>query len=430
MELSGKKIVILGGVAMICELVENVKQRGGYTIVADYYPNSPAKAVSDESWLISTADTEALAKKCFDNAVDGVIAAFDDFNVSCAQKLSDRIGKPFYATAEQIDKTMDKIHFKRLCETNNVPATPEFMIDDQLSRSDLDKIKYPVIIKPVDGSGARGITICYSEDELKEAYKKAKSTSKKGDVILEKYIIGDEIGVNYILQDGVIMASALHDRYMQKSNNNNVRLPVAYVYPSKYTQLYMKHQNKKVIDMFKSIDMKNGTLFLQGCVEDNICYFYEMGYRLNGAKQYQILDALCGFNPMEMIVNYSLTGKMSEKNIQEIVNPEFNKMCCTLSILASPSYIKKIIGLDEIKNFEETLSVTQWYKEGETIDEDALGTQKQIVMRITLTADNVTHLADAINKVYDTLQVLDDKGESILLEQFDTNILLEDPRYE
>lgn len=425
MNIQGKKLLVLGGVAMIREMVQNAKSKGVYTIVADYYKDSPAKIDADEAWEISTADTEVLAEKCIEAGVDGVIAAFDDFNIICAQRLSEKIGKPFYANKEQVDTTMDKIRFKELCRKNDVPSTPEFTLDDDLSRECLDKIEYPVIIKPVDGSGARGITICYTEVELLEAYKKAKKVSKKGKVILEKYMVGDEVGVNYVLQDGKIHLSVIHDRYMQESNGNNVRLPISYVYPSKYTKAYLEKENQAVIDMFHSIGMANGTLFLQGCIEDNLCYFYEMGYRLNGAKQYQLLDKLCGFNPMEMIVNYSLTGKMEEHDISNQVNPLLPKACCTLSILARPAKINKIIGLEEIRGYKETVAVTQWYQEGEEIAEDALGTQKQICMRITLAADDMEALGKIIERVYATLEVLDENGESILLEKFDTKKLFE-----
>ena len=423
MDIKGRKLLVLGGVAMIRELVQDAQNRGAYVIVADYYENSPAKKIADEAWLISTADIDTLAARCKENGVDGVISAFDDFNVICSAKLSERIGKPFYATSLQAETTMDKVRFKQLCRDNQVPSTPEFDLNSDLSRECLERIQYPVIMKPADGSGARGISICYSESELLDAYKFAMGTSKKGSIILEKYLIGDEIGVNYILRDGNIKASVLHDRYMQKDNGKNVRLPVAYVYPSKYTDQYMESENDKVIEMFRSIGMRNGTLFLQGCVQDGVCYFYEMGYRINGAKQYQILEKLCGFNPMQMIVNYSLTGKMSDEDISVKVNPLLPKACCTLSILARPGRVAKIVGLEKVRAMEETLAVTQWYFEGDTIDESALGTQKQISTRVTLVAEDMQKLAEAINRVYDTYDVLDENGNSILLEQFDTNEL-------
>jgi carbamoylphosphate synthase large subunit len=425
MKIAGKKLLVLGGVAMICELVKNAQHRGAYVIVADYYPDSPAKRIADEAWLVSTADTEKLAQMCKEAHVDGVISAFDDFNIICAQHLSERIGAPFYATREQVETTMDKMRFKALCRKNHVPSTPEFQLDKELSRACLDQIEYPVIMKPTDSSGARGITICRNEEELRQAYQLAMKTSKKGEVILEKYLVGDEIGVNYILQDGEIHVSVLHDRYMQEGNGQHVRLPVAYVYPSKYTKQYLEQEDKLVVDMFRSIGMSNGTLFLQGCVDQGTCYFYEMGYRLNGAKQYQLLNKLCHFNPMEMIVNYSLTGKEADESITPQINPMLGMACCTLSVLARPARIAKIIGLDEIEHFPETVAITQWYQEGDEIAAEALGTQKQICMRITVAAENMEKLAQCIQRVYHTLQVLDEAGESILLEQFDTNRLFE-----
>ena len=425
MDLKGKKLLVLGGVAMICELVQNAQRRGAYVIVADYYSDSAAKRFADEAWLVSTADTEKLSELCLKAHVDGVISAFDDFNIFCAQRLSERIGAPFYATGEQLENTMDKTKFKELCRKNGVPSTPEFYLDRELSRSALDAIRYPVIMKPADSSGARGITICNTEEELRTAYETAMRTSKRGKVILEKYMVGDEIGVNYILQDGEIHASVLHDRYMQNNNGQHVRLPVAYVYPSKYTKHYLEQEDSLVANMFRSLGMRNGSLFLQGCVDDATCYFYEMGYRLNGAKQYQLLDALCGFNPMEMIVNYSLTGKEADESITPRINPMLGKACCTLSILAKPAKIAKIIGLEEIRSYPETVAVTQWYQEGEEITPDAIGTQKQICMRITLATESMQSLADTIRKVYRTLDVMDEEGKSILLEQFDPNRILE-----
>ena len=423
--IEGKKLLVLGGVPMIRELVEDAQKRGAYVIVSDYLENSSAKEVADEAWLISTADTEALAEKCIEVGVDGVISAFDDFNIFCSQRLSERLDKPFYATGSQLTQMMDKKEFKHLCVKNGVPSTKEFVLDEDLSPECLAAVEYPAIMKPVDLSGSRGITIVRNEEELLAAYHNAMDKSRKKSVVLEKYMEGDEVGVNYILQDGKIHLSVMHDRYMQKQCASHIRLPLAYVYPSKYTQYYLENENQKVIDMFHSIGMENGTLFLQGCVDHSVVHFYETGYRINGAKQYQLLDSLCGFNPMQMIVNHSLTGKMAEVDISDRVNPMLTKHCCTLSILIRSCTIGSIQGLDTISAMPETEAITQWLREGEDVPESAVGTQKQIAMRITLSAETLEGLADAINAVYKTLVILDTAGENAILEQFDTNLLFQ-----
>jgi len=423
MDIHGKKLVVLGGIQLICKLVENARARGAYVIVADYLPNSPAKALADEAWLVSTTDTDKLAGLCLENHVDGVIAGYDDFNIINAQRLSERIGRPFYANAYQISQTMDKANFKALCRASGVPSVPEYQLDEDLSRECLDSIRYPVIIKPVDRSGSIGISICHNEAELIEAHRKACGSSRSGRVILEKYMVGDEVGVFYTFQDGQIFCAAMHDRLLQQKNNNEVRISEAYIYPSKYAEIYMEKENETVIRMFRSLGITNGTLFLQGCVEDGTVYFYEAGFRLNGSYPYQLISHVSGFNPMEMLVNYSLTGKEADESVASKANPVFDKACCALSILVRPGTIGALAGLDEIAAFPETVDVNRWYSVGETIGEDFVGTQKQIVVRFNLAADDREKLADVIRRVYSVLRVDDTEGRSMMLTPFDTGRL-------
>lgn len=421
MDLTGKKLLVLGGIQLICKLVKNAQSRGAHVIVADYLPDSPAKKVADEAWLISTTDIDGLAHLCKENNVDGVMAGYDDFNIMNAAKLSDVIDRPFYATCNQVLNTMDKARFKELCRKTGVPSMPEFEMDENMSRVYLDKIMYPVIVKPVDRSGSIGISICYNEPELIQAYKKAKDLSRKGRIIIEKYVVSDEIGVTYVLQNGEVYCCAIHDRYMQEDGNkNDVRISLSYVYPSKYSEKYMKEENQLVINMFKSIGMTQGTLFLQGCIEDGVCYFYEMGYRLSGAYQYELIQYLCGFNPMEMIVNYSLLGKEAEESIADKVNPLFEKAVATISVLVRPGVIGKIIGLDVIEKSGWILENNLWATEGDEIKESYVGTQHQIIMRCHVIGDNMDQLADNISNFYSTLKVLDTNGNNMILKTFDT----------
>lgn len=421
MDLTGKKLLVLGGSRLLNKMIKNTQERGCYVIVADWFENSPAKQIADEAWLVSTTDIDKLAQMCRENQVDGVMAGYDDFNIGNAQRLSDAIGRPFYATGDQVLQTMDKACFKELCRRTGVPSTPEFEMDAEMSREYLDKIKYPVIVKPVDRSGSIGISICYNEEDLIVAYKKAMSLSRKGKIIIEKYFVGDEIGVTYVLQDGEVYCTAIHDRYMQEDGNeNDVRISLAYVYPSKYTKVYMEKENELVINMFKSIGMSQGVLFMQGCVEDGVCYFYETGYRLSGACQYQLMRDLSGFNPMEMTVNYSLTGSTGETCIADRVNPMFDKAVATISVLIRPGVIGKISGLDIIEKSGWIIENNLWSLEGDEIKQSHVGTQHQILMRCHVVGDTFEKLAENIHNFYDTLEVLDTEGNNMIMTPFDT----------
>ena len=401
---------------MMCEPVEWAKSVGIYTIVADYYKDSPAKRIADEAWDVSTADIDELAECCSKAGVDGCFSAFDDFNIGKAAELSERLGLSYYATPHLVAETMDKARFKRNLQRYGVPSTPEYTRDECL-RGD----HFPVIVKPVDGSGSRGICVCRNANQLDRAIDRALETSKSGRFLIEKYFEGDEVGINYVLQDGRLKMSAMHDRYLQKNDSYGpVKLPLAYVYPSKYQDAYLEKEDRTVQRAFESMGLRNGSLFLQGCVQNAKVYFYEMGYRLNGAKQYQILERECGVNTMHALIEHALTGRMSAEDLVSKTNPHFSQHYCTLSMLSNPGKIAQVVGLDRIASEIPGSEITQWCKSGDVIFESAKGTQKQIATRITLTAASLPELARMIDFVNEAYDLLNDNGASMVVERFDT----------
>lgn len=427
--LKGKRLLILAGVNPIAEdVVKTAKRLGAYTIVTGNLDVSlsPAKRYADETAEVSTADLDALENFIKENNIDGVLTGSSEFGIERVISLCERLNLPFYCNREQWEICSDKEKFKNLCRTNDVPVVPEYSVIERNGKLDFSEIEYPVIVKPVDGSGGGGISVCNNENELNAAYIRAKNYSKCGNVIIEKYIIQDEIGINYAIQNGNIMLTAMHDRYLHIGEAGFMRLPLAYVYPSKFLKAYEKNQNENVTKMFKSIGLQNGTLFIQGFGSEEECMFYEMGYRFNGAKQYNILQDANGFNTMEMIVNLSLTGKMGGPDITKCANPEFENVYCTLSILGRPGKIKKVIGIEKLEKIPEVLDVSPWYYGGEEITEALLGTQRQILCRVTLKTKDRKSMAEAIDKVYEEFDVISDEGKSMLMQGFDSKLLLEE----
>jgi len=189
-DLKGKKLLILAGRPVGTEdIIKYAKSKGVYTIVADYLPKekSIGKRMADESWDVSTADVDEIVKRAREAHVDGVYTGVHEFNVVKTMEVCERLGLPFYATKEQWEVGTDKALFKKICNQNDLPTAKTY------SFSNLSSIKYPVIVKPVDGSSGKGISICQNEEEVKIAYQFALEESIKKEVIIKikkiKFII-------------------------------------------------------------------------------------------------------------------------------------------------------------------------------------------------------------------------------------------------
>lgn len=428
MKLKGKKLLIMGGPALACDIVKKARLLGIYTIVTDWYPESlsPAKKIADESFMISTSDVDAVVSLIRQEKIDGVITGFTDSTLQYYQKVCEKAELPCYATAEQIGISTDKRKFKNMCKKYNVPVVEEYCIDDIFDSNQLKRIKFPVVIKPVDNSGARGISICNNRQEFIRAYEKALSFSESKSVIVERYMRAKEATIFYVFRDGAIFLMGIGDRHTKNNQEGFISLPVAYIFPSRYLNNYLEEQNSKVIEMFNSLKMKNGMVFIQSFIEDEKYIFYEMGFRLTGSLEYKIMEPLIGINHLELMIEFSITGKMGETDLFKNLNPKYSSYGCNITLLARPGQIGKIEGIKTLFSFPEVIDVFPSYKEGDVIPDIAKGTLQQVVLRVFAVTRTKAELIKVIEKIHDVIRVTSISGENMLLDKLNT----EDFRYE
>src|SRR5690606_10186790 len=330
--------------------------------------------------------------------------------------VCEKLDLPFYATKEQLIETSVKSRYKQLFREFDIPVIDEFVLTDENFDQDISKLVYPVLIKPVDGSGGYGISICYDEKELREGYAKALEFSKSKKVLVEKYISAKEVTIFYVIQNGKIMLSAMADRHTENGSKYTIPLPVLYTFPSLYLSEYQDKLNNKVINAFESIEVKNGMIFIQAFVDGENFRFYDIGFRLTGTQEYHILENLCGYNPLKMLVDYSLTGKMGKEDISHLVDPYFKgKHARNITFLMKPAVIGKFVGLEEVEALEGVLKVIKNHQIGDEVPKSAIGTLNQVALRVLAVSDNRKDLKNLIKDIIDKVDIYSDQGKSVIL---------------
>lgn len=417
MRHQGKRLMILGATAYITNVVKIAQSMGVYTIVVDPVKSSPAKQISDKSYDINTTDIEKLLEVAVDERVNGIMTAYSDVNLPICRILCDKLGLPFYASNKNIEQTVDKIKFKQMCRKYNVPVVPEYTEDE------IEQIDYPVIVKPSDSYGSKGISVCRNINELLLGIKKAKEYSPTNQVIIEEYMVCDDVNLDYVMQNGEIIFTAMGDRYVNKEQKGLSPLSLAVIYPSKHIDRYIQEVDENVKRMFKEEHFDNGTVFIQSFMSKKGFHFFEMGYRPGGGQSSVMLSKINGIDYIEYLINHALTGIMSEEKISDRSNVLFNKHACGLVVLLRDGIIKKIDGLSEISKIDEVINITQFYKEGEEVLPSCIGNLGQSFARIHIVAETRERLLDVINKVQDTLQIIDANGIDMKLSGLDTATL-------
>ena len=258
-----KKLLVLGGIALICDVVTKAQELGIYVIVTDWNDPevSPAKRIADEYWMDSLTDIDGLAKKIKEEHIDGIITNYVDSYLPYYARLCEATGLPCLATEHQMNVISNKDQSKQLCVEHGISVSKRYEVTSTEDIDCLSDIHFPVLTKPVDNSGQRGIFVCQNKEELKELYKKSLTFSESSNVMVEEYVQGDYTVMFYTIQDGHVTLATMSDKPVYGNFEHNLpKLPLGYFLPSKYVNLCKEKMLPKVQSFVTDLGIKNGVM--------------------------------------------------------------------------------------------------------------------------------------------------------------------------
>ncbi len=417
---NGRKLLILGGNAETVPLVQMANDMGIKTIVASSVPNEPAKQIAWKGSDVDGMDVPGLIALAREEHVDGVLVGVADMLVPSYCKVCDALGLPCYATQRIVDVFAFKDIFKSTCEQYGIHGVPEYYLDKEMREEDIAKIRFPVMVKPVDSASGQGIIRCNNAEELKKAVLYALSFSKKKRFIVERYMECDDMGMYYTFKDGVCSASCIYDRYASIEQPGLARVCLGGIYPSKHIGEYFNRMHENALRMFKEIGIRNGVLMLSAFFENGEFYVYDTGFRLQGEAPHLLMKSIHGFDQREMLLRFALTGSEGDFDLMKLDDPYLRgKQAATLWFLLKKGIIGKIEGLSEWQNDPAAVALIQRKTEGDEIFAEWIGTEKQVLARLYLVCDTKEELAERLHHYMDTVKVTDIEGRSMLLHGFD-----------
>ena len=308
-----------------------------------------------------------------------------------------------------------------------MPVVPEYKLSPEILTEELTRVKFPVVVKPVDACSSKGLSVCFDESQLRKAIPLAISASETGRFIVEKCITSDYgFGCRYIANNGDIRLSAVCDRYTVDEFDGKAHISAAAIFPSKKTKEFIQDVNQRIIAMFKSIGLANGTFFMQALVdqEDDQIYFHEMGLRLSGGLIYSMLEASCGYNDVQMMIRFALGGPMATKEDLSNIDPFMHgHYVGSLTIPLRVGTIGLIEGIEEVRSNPKVTSLVQYYKENESISPEIIGTLMQHFCRVKMMTSSIEEYQQLISWIQNTVQVRDVEGKDMIYRRFDVNRL-------
>lgn len=424
MTFVGKKLLVLAGAAVHVKVVEAAKKLGVYTIVADYLQpeKSPAKRIADEHLECDIFDIDGLTDYCRQHHVDGVIDFCIDPAQRPAQQIAERAGLPTFGTWEQVVALTDKRTFKAKCREAGVDLVPTYTLEDVRS----GRAEFPLIVKPVDSRGSRGICRCSSIGEVKTAIEEAQKCSSDGGYIIEKCMTPEnsqDLTISYLVKDGEPILVSLGDRHSGRREDNLDRQLVCTIQPSRYVAEYLADGDIKIKRLIKLIGIKNGPVFFQGFFDHGAVRLYDPGLRYPGNEYERILAVATGVDLMTILVKCALGGEIDlcDGRVETCFDLG-GKTCLQYMVNARAGKIAAYDGLDEIARHPTVVDVTQKRFVGDEIANT--GDIGHRIGEISILCERtVKAMKDSLAYVQSRLSVRDENDSDMLISPFSPSSL-------
>ena len=208
-----KKILVVGAGVAQADAIVKAKELGYYVLASDGSDKAPGLQIAHDGRIIDIKDVNAHIEWAVKEKIDGVISYASDICLPTVLAIREKFGLPGLS-GFPMEVSLDKFKQRQIFKKANLPQ-PEFALAENIdeAKNVLEMIGLPMVVKPVDNSGSRGVTVVKSLQMLEAAFLSAKSNSNKGQVIMEQFLEGLELTVEGFSIYGVQHILAISDKF-------------------------------------------------------------------------------------------------------------------------------------------------------------------------------------------------------------------------
>ena len=304
-----KKLMILGGSRYALPVIEAAKKLGIYTITADYLPDNIAHKYSDEYVNVSIIDKEATLEIARKLNIDGIMSFGCDPGVVTAAYVAEKMDLPNVGPYESVCILQNKGKFRQFLTEHGftVPTAKGYMNVEEALK-DVGMFHWPVIVKPTDSAGSKGVTRVNKPDELKKSIEYALSYSRSNEFIIEDFITqhGFSSDTDSFSVDGELKFASFNCQRFD-ANAINPYTPAAYSWPSSMSTEHQEELKNEIQRLIKLLGMRTAVYNIETREgTDGKAYIMEVSPRGGGNRLAECLRYATGVDMITNMVKYSV----------------------------------------------------------------------------------------------------------------------------
>lgn len=356
-----KNLAIIGASYLQLPLIEKAKEMGYKTHVFAWEVNDVGEQAADFFYPISIIEKEKILEKCKEIKICGICSIASDVAVITVNYVAEKMGLSGN-NISSTNKCTNKYAMRKAFEANKDPSPKCILIDEETDLTSLT-LDYPIIIKPTDRSGSRGIYKLDSTNGLEEAVISAQKEGFEKKALIEEYVEGEEYSVEFISYKGVHYFLALTRKY---TTGSPYFIETGHMEPALVDNSTLEKIKKIVCHALDTLEIKNGASHSEVKItEEGIIKIIEIGARMGGDFiGSDLVRYSTGYDFVKMVIQVACGQK-----------PSFEKVCQPIQVES-----KFIFSTEDIEQYRDDL------KEG------------LVLKTMDFRPENIGHITDSSNR--------------------------------
>lgn len=339
-----KKILMLGGSTVQVAAIKKAKAMGLYVVVCDYLSDNPGQYLADEFYQVSTTDKDAVLELAKRVLPDGVLCYATDVAAPTAAYVCENLGLPTHPY-ESVRVLSNKDVFRDYLRQHgfNAPKSKCY-VDVKKLFEDADSFSYPVLVKPVDSSGSKGVNKVFQKNELPQAFTDAMKYTRSNRVIVEEFIekVGYQISGDGFSVNGKLVFRCFGNEFYS-SNGIKDYVPLGECWPCVLPEGTQKRVHDEIQRLLTSLRMNTGAYNIEAILDqDDRIFILELGARSGGSLIPQITQYATGVDTVEYVIKAALGEDCSQLRMVEPCGFWSN-----YNVISRKSGILKAVELDD-----------------------------------------------------------------------------------
>lgn len=397
------KVVVLAGGADQIALISELKKRGCYVVLVDYFQNPPAKEYADIHVVASTLDDAKVKEIAQEYGADLICTACTDQALLTVAKVSEELNLPCYISYQTALNVTNKTYMKQRMTQCSIP-TSRYITTREVNLSQFADFEFPLVVKPADCNSSKGVIKVHDMVQLEEKLVEAISFSRTRTAIVEEFKEGDEVSADFYIEGSNV-------KYLSATSSLKIKNRNSFTIKSSVYPVITQEQKEKIISLAQDIadafNLNDCPLLIQMIVNGDEVNVIEFSARMGGGSKYHLIKVLSGVDIMSKYVDLILGDKPVVNPSDQVKYARMNYVYC------NPGILDRVEGFETLLA-DKVIDKSFVYKtRGMSIT--AAATSGDRAAGYLITAESQQELAKKEAVVESVLKVISAEGHDIMI---------------